>query len=220
MQPLETHSPSSTTPLRRCLIPLPSSAPPLQAPPSLDNYFIRNLLGESVFNLPVGQLTPLHTAAAEKLLSSIDLIVDMDMPGVQDEALRYGAGWQYTLKDEYSRAGTWKPVEDKKDKKGGKGKGGGRRRLWAMSEGEQEGGASKQGVMELKLWRKVSAELAEANSGDEQLYQTARALAALDAVVFNYAHRAGVVAGPTERCGHIGMQLQEVTMAHDAAMMP
>ena len=165
-------------------------------------------------------------AAAVKLLASVDLILDMGMPDIQDEALRYGAGWRYTLKDEYSRVGTGQAGGERvggKNKRTGEGGGGDRRRLRAEeaeepeeveeTEEAEEGGretprgrSARRRLAGLKLWHQVTEELAEANRGDYQLYQTARALAALDAVVFNYAHRAGVATPPQDSCGHTGAQ--------------
>ena len=50
-----------------------------QAPPSLDNYYLRTLLGEAAFNAPLGGLTPADLDAARGTIASVDVLLDTDL---------------------------------------------------------------------------------------------------------------------------------------------
>ncbi|KAG2433954.1 hypothetical protein HYH02_012499 [Chlamydomonas schloesseri] len=60
----------------------------------LNNYLVRSLAGEHVFNLPSGAVTAEHAAVAQNiLLTQFDVLLVMEDRQLSDAALSYGLGW-------------------------------------------------------------------------------------------------------------------------------
>ncbi|GLI64994.1 hypothetical protein VaNZ11_008419 [Volvox africanus] len=63
-------------------------------PAPTNNYLIRSLLGQAVFNLPVGGITRAHLALARFLLAEqFDVILVLEDQEMFRQAMRYGLGW-------------------------------------------------------------------------------------------------------------------------------
>ncbi|KAG2482460.1 hypothetical protein HYH03_018606 [Edaphochlamys debaryana] len=63
-------------------------------PGPLDNFYIRSLLGESVFFLPLGKITEAHLNQARMLMTKrIDVFTVMERPDRWAQSLKYGMGW-------------------------------------------------------------------------------------------------------------------------------
>ncbi len=59
----------------------------------MNNYYVRSLLGRSVFWLPQGGVTQGHLDAALLVLQQFDTIVLLEDPRGADVALQQGLGW-------------------------------------------------------------------------------------------------------------------------------
>ncbi len=68
-------------------------------PAPLNNYLIRSLLGEAVFNLPLGAITQEHLELAKvKLLQQYDVLLVLEDAELSTRAVPYGMGWhEYDL---------------------------------------------------------------------------------------------------------------------------
>ncbi|KAG2438186.1 hypothetical protein HXX76_005792 [Chlamydomonas incerta] len=63
-------------------------------PAPLNNYLVRSLLGEKVFNLPASQVTEQHLALARTFLAfQYDVLLVLEDADLSNEALSYGLGW-------------------------------------------------------------------------------------------------------------------------------
>ncbi|KAG2450796.1 hypothetical protein HYH02_004633 [Chlamydomonas schloesseri] len=63
-------------------------------PAPLNNYLVRSLLGEKVFNLPAGQVTEQHLALARTFLAfQYDVLLVLEDQHLSNAALSYGLGW-------------------------------------------------------------------------------------------------------------------------------
>ncbi|KAG2482681.1 hypothetical protein HYH03_018416 [Edaphochlamys debaryana] len=64
------------------------------APGSLDNYMLRNVLGEAVYHLPAGKLTEQHLHTARKMVAdSVDVIVILEDSKLLARTLKWALGW-------------------------------------------------------------------------------------------------------------------------------
>eukprot|EP00198_Chlamydomonas_reinhardtii_P002402 XP_001691738.1 predicted protein [Chlamydomonas reinhardtii] len=63
-------------------------------PAPLNNYLVRSLLGEKVFNLPAGQITEKHLGLARIFLAfQYDVLLVLEDSDLSNTALSYGLGW-------------------------------------------------------------------------------------------------------------------------------
>ncbi|GIL90323.1 hypothetical protein Vretimale_18189 [Volvox reticuliferus] len=73
-------------------------------PAIVDNYFIRSLLGEKAFHVPVGTVGREMLSLAEHVLAQFDLVLVLE----QDMAIKnlitsYGVGWNHTLEEVHDK---------------------------------------------------------------------------------------------------------------------
>ncbi|GFR48574.1 hypothetical protein Agub_g10477, partial [Astrephomene gubernaculifera] len=65
------------------------------APAPTNNYLIRSLLGEAVFNLPAGHITPDHLELAKAFLTQqYDVLLVLEDADLSAQAMRFGLGWE------------------------------------------------------------------------------------------------------------------------------
>ncbi|KAG2497462.1 hypothetical protein HYH03_004617 [Edaphochlamys debaryana] len=84
-----------------CSHALPLFAPLLQdvstwtqiMPAPINNYAIRSLLGEAVFNAPMGSVGPEHLEAAKGVALQYDVLMRIEDPPGSELAMRMGLGW-------------------------------------------------------------------------------------------------------------------------------
>jgi hypothetical protein len=71
-----------------------------------NNYFIRSLLGEDVFLLPFGSITPAHLSEAKRVLEGFDVLLTMDEANssLMDSQLHSTLGW--SVSDKRIRGGS------------------------------------------------------------------------------------------------------------------
>ncbi|KAG2497463.1 hypothetical protein HYH03_004618 [Edaphochlamys debaryana] len=87
--------------VKGCGLALPLFAPVLQEvstwiqlmPAPVNNYAIRSLLGEAVFNAPLGSVGPEHLQAAKGVALQYDVLMRIEDPPGSELAMRMGVGW-------------------------------------------------------------------------------------------------------------------------------
>ncbi|EFJ51529.1 hypothetical protein VOLCADRAFT_103443 [Volvox carteri f. nagariensis] len=88
-----------------CTIPLVAPALPQSLGPAIvDNYFVRSLLGEAAFHVPVGAVTPDMLRLAKHVLAQFDMVVVLEQASIVKNLITtYGVGWKYTLDDVHDK---------------------------------------------------------------------------------------------------------------------
>lgn len=130
------------------------------APKVVDNYYIRSLLGPSVFHLPVGSLHKGHTHAAQRLLlEEFDVLLILADRSANGVMLRSALGWSNgTLP--HANANRLRPNK------------------YHLFTGHTK-----------KLLETAVLDLERANQLDKQVYNYARLLQQLDLLIFSVAAR-------------------------------
>ncbi|GLI62251.1 hypothetical protein VaNZ11_004856 [Volvox africanus] len=73
-------------------------------PAIVDNYFIRSLLGEKAFHVPVGTVSREMLSLAEHVLVQFDLVLVLEQDTeVKNLITSYGVGWNHTLEEVHDK---------------------------------------------------------------------------------------------------------------------
>ncbi len=64
------------------------------APPVVDNYYTRSLLGEATYKLPAGRVTAEHGAYAQLLVAQYDVLLVLEQSNSRKLGLGLGLGWK------------------------------------------------------------------------------------------------------------------------------
>ena len=75
------------------------------APAVTDNYYIRTLLGEDVFNLHPGAIGEEHLVQAELVLASVDILLDSEFEKMDLLNLHVGLGWEFGFEHAHEKRG-------------------------------------------------------------------------------------------------------------------
>ena len=68
------------------------------APAAVDNLYVRSLLGQDVFALPTGALTPAHAARARGvLLHDFDVLLVLENNLLSRLSMQMGIGWRKVI---------------------------------------------------------------------------------------------------------------------------
>ncbi|KXZ43926.1 hypothetical protein GPECTOR_77g23 [Gonium pectorale] len=82
-------------------------------PAPLNNYLIRSLLGEAVFNLPAGEIRREHLDTARTLIAQqYDVLLVLEDAELSARVMHYGLGWTHDLRELHANDQTDGPDDD------------------------------------------------------------------------------------------------------------